>query len=314
LAKTDEGFVPRPPEELQDLFDSTFDRPLDCARLSRGLHSIACALNEGDVARAMMATLFLHLPVLSEEEAARAEHAVQMAKAAADDPKHPGWPKGSPDSLGGKYRPKDIGELGEEAKELIEGRVRRLIVRRAIRLALKRLLNWRRLLRLGGEAASNAVPGLDVVGDAALIYDIASLAQDAAELRTETQVAEEFANKGPYTLDDLRVSQTDQTFPSYAAFTKIDLVKRFGPAGPGMEYHHIVEQSAEGDIPASEINSTGNIIRIPKLLHEEINSEYSRIPEDAAERVNLRNSLNGASMETRRAAGLAVLSRLGILE
>jgi len=30
-----------------------------------------------------------------------------VAKAAVDDPVHPGWPKGAPDSEGGRYRPKD---------------------------------------------------------------------------------------------------------------------------------------------------------------------------------------------------------------
>ena len=55
----------------------------------------------------MMATLFLRLPVLSDAEAARAQNAVAMLKASVDDPKHPGWPKGTTDSLGGKFRPKD---------------------------------------------------------------------------------------------------------------------------------------------------------------------------------------------------------------
>ncbi len=30
-----------------------------------------------------------------------------VAKAAVDDPVHPGWPKGAPDRQGGRFRPKD---------------------------------------------------------------------------------------------------------------------------------------------------------------------------------------------------------------
>jgi hypothetical protein len=58
-----------------------------------------------------------------------------------------------------------------------------------------------------------------------------------------------------------------------------------------------VEQNAAGNIPSGEINSTRNIICIPKLIHEEINSEYAQIPEGAAVRVSLRDSLEGASFE-----------------
>jgi hypothetical protein len=170
-------------------------------------------------------------------------------------------------------------------------------------------------LRLGGEAASNAVPGLDVAGDAAMAVDISSMAEEVTELRAETEIAEEFASKGPYTLEQLRVSPDDEEFLSFDAFKKSDdLDKRFSPAEDGYEYHHIVEQNAEGNIPAAELNSTRNIVRIPKLLHEEINSEYSRIPEDAAERTSLRDRLRGASFETRWEAGLAAMRRVGFLK
>ncbi len=314
LVKSDRGFELRPAEELRSLLERIFGCPFDCADISRGLRTVAKALNDGDLARAMMATLFLRLPVLSEEEASRAESAEAMLKASPDDPKHPGWPKDTPGGLGGKFRPKD-GQLSEEAKEMVGRRVRRLLLRRRIRVALRRLLNWRRLLRLGGETVSNTVPGLDVVGDAAMAVDIANMAEDIAKLRSETEIAEDFASKGPYTLEQLRVSPNDEEFPTFDAFKKIDdLGKRFGPAGDGYEYHHIVEQNAEGNIPATELNSTRNIIRIPKLLHEEINSEYSRIPENAAERTSLRGSLQDALFEKRWEEGLKAMRRVGFLK
>ena len=36
--------------------------------------------------------------------------ATPIAKAAADDPKHPGWPAGTPGGIGGRFRPKDGGD------------------------------------------------------------------------------------------------------------------------------------------------------------------------------------------------------------
>lgn len=314
LAKTANSFEPRPIDELQNIFDATFAHPFDYSGLLKGLRTVAGALNDGDLARAMMATLLLRLPPLNEEEAIRARNAVAMVKAAVDDPKHPGWPKGAPDSRGGQFRPKNV-EVSEEAVQEAKRRLARLAARRLIREALRRLLSWRRLLRLGAEAASNAVPGLDVVGDAAMAVDIAEMAEEFEELRAEAEIAEEFANKGTYTLEQLRPagSTGDEEFPSFAALKKIDLIKVFGPAPKYFEYHHIVEQNSEGDIPVTEINSTKNVVVIPKLFHEEVTSEYTRIPEDSAERVSLRESLQGKSLGEKREAGLEALRRVGIL-
>lgn len=314
LAKTAGGFEPRPIDELQSIFEATFAHPFDCSGLLKGLRAVAGALNDGDLARAMMATLLLRLPPLNEEEAIRARNAVAMVKAAVDDPKHPGWPKGTPDGRGGKFRPKNV-EMSEEVVQEARRRLARLVARRLIRAALRRVLTWRRLLRLGGEAASNAVPGLDVVGDAAMAADLAEMAGEFEELRTEAEVAEEFANKGPYTLEQLRPagSQGDKQFSSFAALKKIDLDKFFGPAPKYFEYHHIVEQNSEGDIPVTEINSTKNVVVIPKLFHEEVTSEYTKLPKDIAEPVSLRESLQGKSFDEQWQEGLEALRRVGIL-
>jgi hypothetical protein len=83
LVRAGRGFEPRSSDELQSIFDATFERPFDGAGLTRGLETVARALNDGDVARAMMATLFLHLPVLTEGEADRAKDAVAILKASA---------------------------------------------------------------------------------------------------------------------------------------------------------------------------------------------------------------------------------------
>jgi hypothetical protein len=61
------------------------------------------------------------------------------------------------------------------------------------------------------------------------------MAEDAAQIRDDAEAAEKFASKGPYTLEQLRVSPEDEEFPTYGAFKKIDLVKRFGDAPKGYE-------------------------------------------------------------------------------
>jgi hypothetical protein len=187
------------------------------------------------------------------------------------------------------------------------------VLRRAIRTALLDLLTWRRLARLTSEAASNAVPLLDLIGDAAMAADIASMLADAEQLKSDTDVALEFSNRGPFTLDQLRVDPKNISYSSFDAFKKIDLIKRYGPAGKGYEYHHIVEQNARGDIPQSELQSTSNIIRIPKLLHDEIDSEYSRTSPDDGPRVSVRKSLRGKSFEDRWEQGIKTLRDIGIL-
>ncbi len=46
-----------------------------------------------------------------------------IKKAAADDPKHPGWPAGTPDGKGGQFRPKDGGDLsGDTANDAEQNR------------------------------------------------------------------------------------------------------------------------------------------------------------------------------------------------
>jgi hypothetical protein len=51
-----------------------------------------------------------------------------VQKASADDPQHPGWPAGTPDGRGGKFRPKDGSAA---ASEEIPGQTTQLAASRA---------------------------------------------------------------------------------------------------------------------------------------------------------------------------------------
>ena len=265
LEKTAAGFAPHSIQYLNGVLSRIFARPLECSDLMPGLRAIARALDDGDLARAMIGTQLLHLPALGEPEARRAAMAAGISKAAPDDPQHPGWPKGTEGGTGGEFRPKE-GKASVTPDRVVSERMRRVLRRQAIREALKALLKPRRVLRLVVEAASNAVPGLDVVGDAAMAADIVDMANEFEALKTETSAAAEFVSKGPRSPEDLVMSPEDESFASYLDFKKEDLAKRFGPAGDGYQYHHIVEQSAEGDVSASEVQSTRNIVGIPTLL------------------------------------------------
>jgi hypothetical protein len=310
LHRTTAGFAPRPVEELNALLGYALGRPLDGARLSQGLSVVSRALNDGDLALAMIATTQLGLPCLEAEEARRAMAAVAMFKAAADDPKHPGWPAGTEGGRGGQFCPKD--ESNAEAKTTIEHPLPRLVARRAIRLAIRKILTPERALRLGGEAASNLIPLLDAIGDATMAVDLAQMAAEYITLKRDAAAAQEFVRRAPYRLGDLHVSMDEKSFPSFEAFKKIDFAKYFGPAGDGYEYHHIVEQSAEGDIPARELHSSRNIVRLPKLLHEEVSAEFSRCDPDT--KMSIRDMLKGKSFEERLRAGIKVIRDIGILE
>ena len=66
LRKTFFGFVPRPTEELDFVFTKALGAPVDWQSRMPDLQEIAQALDEKNLALAMIMTLHLHLPELSE--------------------------------------------------------------------------------------------------------------------------------------------------------------------------------------------------------------------------------------------------------
>lgn len=110
LHKTVSGFVPRAPEELNEVFAFVLGRPVDSSELVERLHSVTTAMNQGNAARAVFTTLFMDLPPLTEAQAQRAALAEKLFKASPDDPKRPGWPKGTEGGKGGQFRPKTDAE------------------------------------------------------------------------------------------------------------------------------------------------------------------------------------------------------------
>ncbi len=139
----------------------------------------------------------------------------------------------------------------------------------------------RAILRLGAEAAANLIPILDAAADAAMALDIVHVVSEYWKLATNTAAALDFVQKGPQNLEDLQASDEYEEFADYNAFVKAEFVtaimeKRFGGAGAGFQYHHIVTQGGANTtkIPPEQLQNTDNIIRLPTLLHEAVNAAY----------------------------------------
>jgi hypothetical protein len=81
-----------------------------------------------------------------------------------------------------------------------------------------------------------------------MALDIADAVAQYWKLATDLTAAFDFAKQGPHSLEELQVSPGNyKQFSSYGDFVKLEpaqamLAKRFGPAGDGYQYHHIVTQ------------------------------------------------------------------------
>lgn len=230
-----------------------------------------------------------------------------------DESKHRRWPAGAPESQGGRFRLQEDGGVGGKlVREGVERAMRRLALRRGIRTVVMAIL------RIGAEAA------LGPIGDVIAIIDTVRTIAELRKLSIEADAAREFVSKAPYSLDDLRVSEDFESFSSHEAFVKAFpaieewLVKRFGPAGPGYQYHHIVEQGGENEknIPAEQLHNTDNMIFIPTLVHEAINAKMYGKVDPALDKTDLtyREWLPKQPYSVQRAAGIHIMREFGIIK
>ena len=128
--------------------------------------------------------------------------------------------------------------------------------------------------------------------------------------------------KAPYTLEQLQVRSPlgHEEFSRYDLFIKTtlddkDLSKRFGSAGNGYQYHHIVTQGGVNatKIPPVQLNNTDNIIRLPTLIHEAVTAEYLKAA-DADATKTLYEWLQSQPYSVQREEGLRILRKLRILK
>lgn len=92
------------------------------------------------------------------------------------------------------------------------------------------------------------------------------------------------------------------------------MAKRFGSAGDGYEYHHIVPQGGANavNIPPEQLQNTDNIIRIPTLLHEAVNQAYAQTKEGT--NMTRYDWIQTQPYEVQREEGLKILRELHIIK
>jgi hypothetical protein len=238
-----------------------------------------------------------------------------------DESKHRRWPANAPNGQGGRFRTQeDNGTGGKLVREATKRVLRRLVLRRAFRTAIMAIL------RVGAEVAAGPI------GDLIAVIDTVRTIAELRKLSIAADAAREFISKAPYSLEDLRVSQDFESFSSHDAFVKdfptieerlvptIEewLIKRFGSAGPGYQYHHIVEQGGENEknIPAEQLHNTDNMIFIPTLVHEAINAKmYEKVdPELAKTDLTYREWLPKQPYSVQREAGIHIMREFGIIK
>jgi len=292
--------------------------------LMPGLATVAAALNADDQCLARIATVHLKIPDLQDIDGSYAleveDALIKLAfvqsgapasedaigKASPDDPKHPGWPKGTEGGRGGQFRPKTDAELTQQIKSRI--------ARRGLRLGLLTILH------VGLDAIGNLMPGVDVAADVALVAEIARTVSEFRKLAVDAATAFDFAKEGPHTLEELQVSSSRyEEFSSYDGFVKgepdLELIfKRFGGAGAGNQYHHIVTQGGEnGDkIPAERLQNTDNIVVLPTILHEAVNAVYSG--SSPVKGMTLYQWLQTQPYDVQREIGIKILRELNIIK
>jgi hypothetical protein len=230
-------------------------------------------------------------------------------KGESDEDKHPHWPAGAPDSQGGEFRPKDGDPSGanDEQKARLKAQVARRAAREAIRIKIMAAL------RMAALAVTNIIPGVGEADDALIVADAIRTLAELHGLETETAAALAFVAHAPYSLDELRVTSDYETFSSARAFAKDVQVKRFGPAGDGYQYHHIVGQGGDNgeNIPAEELHNTENMISIPTLVHEAITAKMNENYGDTG--MTVREWLQTQPYEVQRAKGIEIMRDLGIV-
>jgi hypothetical protein len=347
IERQDAKFAVRKRIEVERLLNRAHGTNLPVDRLMSGLASIATALNANDPGLARILAVHLRVPDLPDQaardrleaedilirsvgrhsavlpalkavppnsscpgdynESSVLDAAPSIYKASPDDPKHPGWPAGTPGGRGGKFRPKDASEFS------ISQEVLRIVARQALRTGALAIL------RIAVESAAEAIPGVDIVATIALLLDMAKLISDLKQLKADADAALDFVKDGPHRLKDLQVLSNDyEEFSSYDEFYKAEidfelLAKRFGVAGDGQQYHHIVTQGGANadNISPEQLQNTDNIIRLPRILHEAVNAKYLEPSPDA--NMNMYQWLQTQPYDVQLEEGLKILRDLHIL-
>lgn len=228
-----------------------------------------------------------------------------LRKASPDDPVRPGYPAGDPEGRGGRFMPKD--KTPEAVQEL-----QRVKALREFRAAAAAALVVMTTLPLEG------IPGVDVAVSVRAVLQLGRIAIELGNDEKQINEAMDFVKNGPYSLDELRVSQDDVSFSSFNDFKKTSdedvIVRRYPISGSGNEYHHVVEQGGENSnkFTPEQLQSTKNIFPLPGPIHDLISARYSSEYDTSGKTV--REWLSGQSFEAQWNEGVKIMRELGIVK
>jgi hypothetical protein len=110
-------------------------------------------------------------------------------------------------------------------------------------------------------------------------------------------------------LETIADSVEGREFGSYSS-----LRRSLGPAGSGMEWHHIVEQTP-GNIEQfgpSVIQDPLNVMRLDVPTHRQVSAYYSSI-QSFTDGLTVRDWLSTQSFEAQTEFGLSTLQSLGVV-
>jgi hypothetical protein len=264
IERRDRRFAVRDRSEIERLLKRAYGTGAAVERIMPGLATVAAALNADDQCLARIAAVHLRIPDLPSRSVRSAMEAEDILIKSADwnpdlhpragAPPNPGWfaptdgsdDKPSPVRTAANDDPTRSSDAapsaGEHPTAALTQAIKNSISRREFRN------NVAAALQIGLEALANAIPGVDVPADVAMVRTIAQALAEYGQLAIDAAAALDFAKKGPRRLEDLQVSSSRyEQFSSYEQFVKAELsqelmMKRFGGAGAGNQYHHIVTQ------------------------------------------------------------------------
>jgi hypothetical protein len=271
-------WIVRPEAELERLFGESYGKPrVDARGWARNLQAVANALNKGDMSLAAITLVLARIPALP-------------ARVEKYDPSEPRAPAGQSD--GGEWTTDDAsvgnasdGALGDaSAPDDLEAgfSLPALELFRRIRDAINDgRLSPELIANIVAEFAAN-IPPREIPNDVIAAFE------------------------APRDLAQLQSAKPPAAFPSASALSAY-----LGSAPPGYEWHHIVEQSVIAEHPddpwiAHEINSTENVVLIPKIYHLLITADMNT--------GTTRAVVHGHDFIAQRKIGLDPMRKCGALE
>ena len=149
--------------------------------------------------------------------------------------------------------------------------------------------------------ALNSIPRLPT--------ELFAIASQIATLMATSPVALTYFDP-PKDIEDLSADTQYREFASFDEFKRY-----YGPAGPGYEWHHIVEQNPDNQeqFTPEQIHNSENIIRVPTLKHQEISGYYSSKPEELGGDT-VRQNVSRRSLEQQRSYGETELRKRGVIK